>query len=118
KELYSWSINHPERFWSTVWDFCEIRSSGDPARVLNVENGMIHSRWFPDTKLSFAKNLLRRCDESRALVFWGESTARRTLTYAELIEQVEQVAASFKKIGIEKGDRIAAILPNLPETIV
>jgi acetoacetyl-CoA synthetase len=68
--------------------------------------------------LNFAENLLSRKDDHKAMIFWGEDSVRRELTYAGLYEQVRRVAAGFKKLGIKKGDRIAAFMPNMPETII
>jgi acetoacetyl-CoA synthetase len=75
------------------------------------------ARWYPDARLNFAENLLRRRDASTALVFWGENRVRRRLVHRELYEQVSRVAQGLLALGVKPGDRVAAYLPNMPEAI-
>ena len=117
-ELHHWSVEQPEQFWTSVWDFCEVVSSQCGARVLVDGDRMPGARWFPDARLNFAQNLLRRRDETDALVFWGEDKIRRRLSHDELHGAVAQFAAALRAEGVQPGDRVAAIMPNMPETIV
>ncbi len=116
--LHDWSINHPEEFWKAIWDFCGV--IGDPAsnRVLSNGEQMPGAEWFPDATLNFAENLLRYADERCALISRLENGERRTLSYAELRQQVAQLAAAFKARGIQRGDRVAAFMPNILETVI
>ncbi|HEX7045118.1 MAG TPA: acetoacetate--CoA ligase [Burkholderiales bacterium] len=116
--LYRWSIEQPEAFWASVWGFCEIKAANRGERVLVDGDKMPGARWFPDARLNFAENLLRRRDDADALVFWGENRVKRRLSHAELYRQVAALAAALRALGVEPGDRVAAYLPNLPETIV
>ncbi|MGB5063979.1 MAG: acetoacetate--CoA ligase [Candidatus Competibacter sp.] len=116
-DLHAWSIDAPEQFWPAVWDFCGILGERGE-RILVDPHRMPGARWFPDARLNFAENLLRDCGNPEALVFWGEERARRTLSRAELRQQVAQFATALKQAGIGPGDRVAAYLPNLPETII
>ena len=79
------------------------------------------ARWFPDARLNFAQNLLERRradDDGDALVFWGEDKVRRRVSHAQLHAQASRVAAALAAHGIAAGDRVAAYMPNMPETIV
>jgi len=116
--LYRWSIERAETFWQAVWDFCGVRASRKSARAAVDFDCMPGARWFPDAKLNFAENLLRYRDDRQALVAWNESGFQRSLSYAELYEQVARLGKSLKALGIRPGDRVAGYLPNIPETIV
>lgn len=87
-------------------------------RILADPERMPGARWFPDARLNFAQNLLRDRANPEALVFWGEDKVKRTMTRAELRRQVAQFAAALTAAGVGVGDRVAAYLPNLPETII
>jgi acetoacetyl-CoA synthetase len=76
------------------------------------------ARWFPEAKLNFAENLLRRQDPSPAIIFRGEDRVIRRLTHAELYAQVSKLAQALRASGVEQGDRVAGILPNMPEAII
>ncbi len=115
--LHHWSINSPDQFWRTVWDFCGVL--GDSGEIVLVDGEkMPGAKWFPEARLNFAENLLRLRDDSDALVFCGEGKIERRLTHAELFLRVAQVAAALRNAGISASDRVAAYLPNLPETII
>ena len=116
-ELHKWSIDEPAQFWKAVWDFCEV--IGTPGeRVLVDGHAMPGARWFPDARLNFCENLLRHSDNDRALVFWGEDKVKRTVSRAELRTEVARFAAALRDAGVGMGDRVAAYMPNMPETIV
>jgi acetoacetyl-CoA synthetase len=116
--LWQWSIDQPEAFWRAVWKFTDvIGEAGD--RVLEPSaQGMRFAKWFPDARLNFAENLLRPSGNTEALVFWGEDRVKRRLSRAELRIEVARFAAALRALGVRRGDRVAAWLPNMPETIV
>ena len=116
--LYRWSLERPEAFWTAVWDFGQVRARQRGARVTENWPAMPGTRWFPEARLNFAENLLRRRDDGIAIEFAGEGGARRSMTWRELHDEVERVAASLRALGIRPGDRVAAWLPNVPETVV
>ncbi|HPF57943.1 MAG TPA: acetoacetate--CoA ligase [Candidatus Competibacteraceae bacterium] len=116
-DLHAWSIGAPEQFWPAVWEFCGVLGERGE-QVLADPQRMPGARWFPDARLNFAENLLRDCSNPEALVFWGENRVKRTLPRAGLRQQTAQFAAALKAAGIGPGDRVAAYLPNLPETII
>ena len=117
-ELWRWSVEHNEEFWSYWWNYVGPLASKQPKIVLANRGSFEQSRWFPDAELNFAENLLRFRDTKEAIIFHDEDGNRRSLSYIELYRITGAVAAEFKKMGISKGDRVAAILPNLPETII
>ena len=116
--LYDWSIRAPEQFWEAVWDFAAVVGDKGPAPYLADGDRMPGASWFPRARLNFAENLLRRRDADTALVFWGENKVRRALTFGELYEQVSRTAQALRGMGVQRGDRVAAFMPNLPETII
>ena len=115
--LHAWSIDHPEEFWVSVWEFGELRGEiGDT--VVTGSEKMPGAKWFPEARLNFAENLLRRRDDADALVFWGEDKVKGRASHAELHRAVAQTVAALRAMGVVKGDRVAAYLPNLPAAVV
>ena len=115
--LHAWSIDHPEEFWTSVWEFGGVVGDRGPRVVVDREK-MPGARWFPDARLNFAENLLLRPIAGDALVFWGEDKVKARVSHAELYRAVAQMAAALRAMGVGKGDRVAAYLPNLPATVV
>jgi len=114
EDLHAWSVTERGAFWDAIWDFCGV--IGDKGSVL-VENGeaMPGAAFFPEARLNFAENLLRRSDDGDALVFRGEDKVERRLSWAELHALVSRLQQAFQAAGVVAGDRIAAMLPNMPE---
>ena len=116
-ELWQWSVDEPEAFWSELWDFCG--AVGEKGTKIVVDRSrMPGARWFPDAKLNYAENLLQQRDDSEALVFWGETKVKRRMTRAELVAEVTRFQQLLIDAGVGEGDRVAGYLPNLPETLV
>ncbi len=119
-KLWRWSVDHKWDFWREMWDYGGVL--GEPGgRVLVDAERMPGARWFPDASLNFAQNLLERRradDDGDAIVFWGEDKVQRRLSHAALHAAASRVSAALAAHGIEPGDRIAAYMPNMPETIV
>ena len=116
--LYDWSVAELEKFWSSVWDFCGVIAETRGKRVLADGDRMPGATFFPDARLSFAENLLRRRDDADAMVFRGEDKVRRRLSHAQLYDQVSRLAQALEAAGVGAGDRVAGFLPNLPETAI
>jgi acetoacetyl-CoA synthetase len=116
--LRQWSVENPSRFWREVWDLGGIRASLPAESVLVDGDRMPGARWFEGARLNFAENLLRRHDESPALVFVGEDGSRRELSWRHLQAEVRGLAGALKAEGVGVGDRVAGYLPNVPETII
>jgi|HubBroStandDraft_4_1064222.scaffolds.fasta_scaffold03914_3 acetoacetyl-CoA synthetase len=116
--LYDWSIREPGQFWVELARFADIRAQWGSGPVLTHPERMPGARFFADSRLNFAENLLRYRDARPALVFRNEREARRELSFAQLHTEVARVAAWLAAHGVGRGDRVAAILPNLPETCI
>jgi acetoacetyl-CoA synthetase len=116
--LYDFSVRQPEKFWQFVWEFCGIRASGDFDEVLVDGDKMPGARWFPGVRLNFAQNLLRHKDDRIALIARNEWGDNRQFTYADLHEQVGKLGNALRGAGVVAGDRVAAFMPNVPETVI
>jgi acetoacetyl-CoA synthetase len=116
-ELWQWSVSDLDGFWSSIWEFFEVRGGVGFDRVL-AERRMPGARWFPGAELNYAEHALRRRDDHLAAVFRSESGKSRDLSYAELAAQVASVATGLQALGVRRGDRVAAYMPNIPETLV
>ncbi len=117
-DLYDWSIKESAQFWSKIWTFCDIKAQRKGKKVLQAPNKMPGAQWFPDARLNYAQNLLVRNDDHEAIVFQGEDRVSNRLTYAQLQDAVSIAAQALRLEGVKKGDRVAAFLPNLPDTII
>jgi acetoacetyl-CoA synthetase len=116
--LYDWSIAHREEFWSELWKFCGVWSMREWDAVIENGSAMPGAKWFPGARLNFAQNLLSRDDDTPALIFCNERNERRELNYRQLKQEVARIAAGLRASGVVSGDRVAAFMPNLPETII
>ncbi len=122
--LHAWSVADPGAFWREIWDWGEVL--GDPGDVALVAAGpgghpVTGVGWFPEARISFAENLLDgrgAAPEALAVLFEGEDGAGRTLTWGELRAEVGAAAAALREAGVEPGHRVAAWMPNVPETLV
>ncbi|MCZ2134437.1 MAG: acetoacetate--CoA ligase [Burkholderiales bacterium] len=114
--LWRWSLANKEVFWREFWDYAGVR--GDIGERALVDGHLMPgARWFPDARVSFAENMLRRQDASEALVFWNESGARRRISAAALADEVGRLAGALRMRGVVTGDRVASLLPNVPEAV-
>ncbi|MYJ17710.1 MAG: AMP-binding protein, partial [Gemmatimonadetes bacterium] len=117
ESLWRWSIERQEEFWSAVWDWCGI--VGDKGgRVFVDSDHMPGARYFPDARLNFAENLLRRRTDEPAIIAWSEAGRRRVVSWRELYDLVSRLAQAMRDAGVGPGDRVAALLPNVPEAVV
>jgi acetoacetyl-CoA synthetase len=116
--LRAWSVERPADFWAELWRYAGVRASRPWDRVLVDGERMPGARWFAGAELNFAENMLRHRDDHPAMIAWSEDGRRRTLSYAELYERVAQLAAAMKADGVGPGDRVAAVMPHMPETII
>jgi len=117
-DLWAWSVENLEDFWSTAWDFLDIKASRPYDCVIANPDKMPGAKFFVNSTLNFAENLLRFRNNKPALIFRGEDKVRRTLSYNQLFDEVAKTAAALKTMGIQKGDRIVGFVPNLPESII
>ena len=117
-EVLRFSVDQPEAFWTRLWDFSEVMAETRGERVLVDADRMPGARFFPDARLNYAENLLRRADGGEALVFRGEDKVSRRMSWAELNQAVARLNRAFAAAGVKAGDRVCAIVPNMPEAIV
>ena len=117
ESLYALSIDRPDDFWRPCGTSAAIIGEMGERTIENRDR-MPGARFFPDARLNFAENLLRRRDDARAIVFNGEGRQRRTITHAELWRQVATFAAALRAAGIRPAIASAGYLPNMPEAIV
>jgi acetoacetyl-CoA synthetase len=116
-DLWTWSVEHLDDFWRLVVDHFDVHLHHDADRVRDGDT-MPGIRWFPGATLNYAEHALRRDDDQPAIVARSQTRAEQRLTYAQLRDQVARAAAGLRQLGVEQGDRVAAYLPNIPETIV
>jgi acetoacetyl-CoA synthetase len=117
-QLYEWSIANKENFWECLWHFCKIKASQLASDIFIPEGLPLQGRWFVGAKLNFAENLLSRRDSQPALIFNNENNDRQVFTYEQLYSATAKMAQFLKLSGVETNDRVAAVLPNLPATII
>ena len=116
--LYDWSIRKPDQFWRAVWTFCGVIAEHRGDAVLEHGERMPGAHWFPQARLNFAANLLRRNDREPAIIFWGEDRVSSSITFAELHHEVSRLAQALRAAGVKAGDRVAGYLPNVPGTVI
>ena len=116
--LHPWSITATNDFWRCIWDHCEVIASEPSDVVVRDADKMPGASWFPDARLNFAENLLRRRGNATALVSLLENGTRNEITFDELYAQVAAISAALKARGIKPGDRVAGFMPNITETVV
>jgi len=115
KTLHQASIEDRGLFWSSIWDFCGV--IGDKGERFLIDDHMPGASFFPDSKLNFAENLLRSSNNNDAIVFRSEDKVERRMSRSELSDLVSRAQQWLIRMGIKEGDRVAAILPNMPESI-
>ena len=113
--LYAWSVAEPAAFWEAVWRFAGVEGSAWDAVM--VPGGMPGTRWFTGSTLNFAQNLLAR-GEGTALISVWEDGSEQTLSYADLRDAVARFRAFLVSRGVERGDRVAAFMPNRSEAVI
>ncbi len=115
--LHAWSVSESEAFWKLVWRYCGI--IGDMgSRATDGEMKMPGAQFFPDSSLNFAENLLRRTGPDDAIVFRGEDKVTRRLSWDELHGEVSRMQQYLRDLGVGEGDRVAAMVPNMPEAVI
>jgi len=116
-KIWKWSVDNPKLFWRSIWDFTKIE--GNLGRtILKESNIFFKNKFFPDSQLNYAKNLLKKNNEDDAIVFKSENGNKKVLSWKDLNLNVAKVSQWMKSKGIKKGDRVAAYLPNIPETVI
>jgi acetoacetyl-CoA synthetase len=118
EELWQWSVSDLDGFWRAIWDYFGVRADGDPSPTFGSRE-MPGARWFPNTSLNYAEHVFSGKDDAEpAILHASELRELGELSWGELREQVAAVAAGLKAMGVARGDRVVAYLPNVPEAIV
>jgi acetoacetyl-CoA synthetase len=118
-EMWRWSVAELEEFWASIWEFCGVRASKPYERVL-ASHEMPGTRWFQGAELNYAENLLLgdRDPGEVAVLHASELRELQQITRGELIEQVARAAGGLRALGVSRGDRVVAYMPNIPETLI
>jgi acetoacetyl-CoA synthetase len=117
-ELHNWSIKNKNDFWLSVWDFFQVIGSKGIEPYIDPVNKMPGSKFFPTGSVNYAENMLSGDTRGPAIIFKSEDKIRKEVSWDELKAQVATLANFLKKQGVVKGDRIAAYMPNVPETVI
>ena len=115
KKLYNWTIKNPKLFWTSVWEFSNIKGIKNDKFYFPKE--IIKSKFLLKSKLNYAENLLSKNDNSKAITFISENGFREERSWFQLNQNVSKIISYFNKIGIKKGDRVSAYLPNIIQTV-
>ncbi|HHY66142.1 MAG TPA: acetoacetate--CoA ligase [Alicyclobacillus sp.] len=118
EELWRWSVSDLDAFWTSIWDFFDIKASKPYTRVL-ASRSMPGAQWFPGAELNYAEHALRHdSDERPAILFQSEVRPFESVSWKQLKEHVASVAAALRNMGVQRGDRVVAYLPNMPEAVI
>jgi len=115
-KIWKWSVNNTEIFWKSIWDFTKVKGVLGK-NLLRKSDIFYNNKFFPDTKLSYAENLLKKNDTTPAIIFKSENGYRTVLSWKDLNLNVTKISDWMRANGLQKGDRVAAYLPNIPETV-
>jgi acetoacetyl-CoA synthetase len=118
EELWQWSVDQLEEFWADIWEFCEVVASTPYERVLGSHE-MPGTAWFQGAELNYAENLLAGHDAAEtAVLHSSELRELAELSWGELNASVAQAAEGLRALGVGRGDRVVAYMPNIPETLI
>ena len=117
-ELWEWSVTDLEGFWSSVWDYCGVVAS-EPYDEVLAKREMPGAEWFPGTELNYAEHIfLRAREDEPAILHKSEIRDLSEVSWAELRESVAAFAAGLRTLGVGRGDRVVAYIPNAPEAVI
>ena len=116
-DIHKWSIKNKEIFWENIWNFTNIIGE-KKGKILKNSEDFIGSVFFDESSLNFTENCLQKNDDSDAIIFYSEKEKIKKYSWKQLRETTFKVSYFLKKEGIKKNDRVAAVLPNFPETVI
>jgi len=119
-ELWEWSVTDLEGFWASVWEYCGVQASKPYEKVL-ARRGMPGAEWFPGAELNYSEHILRHAadrPEEPAILHQAELRPLGEVSWGELQERTAALAAGLREMGVERGDRVAAYMPNVPEAVI
>ena len=118
EELWQWSVTQLEDFWASLWEYFHIKSS-QPYTTVLLERKMPGATWFSGAQLNYAEHVFRNATPDHpAVVFRSERETMREVSWQELSQKVASVAQALREMGVERGDRVVAYMPNIPETLI
>jgi acetoacetyl-CoA synthetase len=118
EELWRWSVDDLDGFWSAIWEFFDVQADGEPAPVL-ASREMPGARWFPNARLNYAEHVFADKDDAAvAILHASELRELGEVTWGEMRQQVAACAEGLRRLGVQRGDRVVAYMPNIPEAIV
>ena len=117
KNLWEWSVKNPEKFWSEFWDYSKV--IGDKGKEIIKKNKIFNqTKFFPDSKINYAENILKKKNDDTAIHFLSEKGFEENITWKDLYIKVCKLSAYLKTLDLQKGDRVAAYVPNKIETVI
>jgi acetoacetyl-CoA synthetase len=119
-DLWEWSVTDLEGFWASVWEYCGVEAS-EPYEAVLAKREMPGEGWFPGARLNYAENILRNAEgrlDEPAIMHQSEVRSLDSVTWGELRDRTAALAAGLRAMGVERGDRVAAYLPNIPEAVI
>ena len=116
-DLHKWSVENKSQFWKEIWKFTKIIGNLK-GNIYSANNDFIKSRFFEESELNYSENCLSKNDDTDAIIFYSENNLRKSISWKKLRERVFKLSNFFKINKINKNDRIAGILPNIPETVI
>jgi acetoacetyl-CoA synthetase len=116
--LWKWSVTEIEDFWQSLWEFFDIKASKPYSRILSGRK-MPGARWFSGSELNYAEHVFRHMSSQRpALIFQSETVALTEMSWSDFYQQVASVAGALRNLGLKRGDRVVAYMPNIPQTLI
>ena len=115
--IWNWSVNNPASFWKSIWNFTKVKGNLGK-NLLKKSDIFFKNKFFPDAKLNYTENLLRKNDKTSAIIFRSENGYKATLSWEDLNLNIAKVSDWMICNGIKKGDRVAAYIPNVPEAVI
>ena len=117
KEIWRWSVDNPELFWSKFWDYSKI--TGEKGKEIIRKNKIFNkTKFFPDAKINYSENILKKRSDNIAINFLSENGFEENITWNDLYKKVCKFSSYLKSLDLEKGDRVAAYVPNKIESII
>jgi acetoacetyl-CoA synthetase len=119
-DLWEWSVKHIADFWESLWEYFEVKSYSPYSSVLEKpDQGMIGTKWFSGATVNYAEHIFRnKTADSPAIIFQSETKPLQHISWAELEQKVSSLATWLRAKGIVRGDRVASLMPNIPETVI
>jgi acetoacetyl-CoA synthetase len=119
-DLWEWSVTDLEGFWASLWEYCGVEAS-EPYEAVLAKREMPGADWFPGARLNYAENILKNAEgrlDEPAIMHQSEVRSLDSVTWGELRDMTAALAAGLRAMGVQRGDRVAAYLPNIPEAVI